>query len=344
MSILLVPHVLKMKILKCRVSKRLRAELFRICMNHDASYSISPDDSIKWMLSSEGSVLFDLVVEVKTIDMLKAKKIIENTKDLCALRGYVVVVQSLQPCAPFEQYWVQVSDCTSNWISPEYSPTTSVSSAKDCRISVDTQLRMIEDPTQNYIKVGLVVKEYHLAPRYKYRKFENDPMNIIYLSHSLHYPMNNSEIRVRDRGRSIAVPKLCLSLAKDEFPDQYSNKIISKEYYGRQTQMTEVFLAMLFRVIDEDYINAVLHLLKPGSLRSGTILITSVLIRHENESVDDFEDFVRENKKYSIALWRKAPADEVSMDARDEYQLQEEDYLEIEEIEAELYVVKRKRD
>ena len=88
---------------------------------------------------------------------------------------------------------------------------------------------------------------------------------------------------------------------------------------------------------------SVLDLLKPGSSRDGTMLVTSVLIRHEDESVEDFEDFVRENKKYSVALWRKAPG-EVSMEARDEYALQETDFQEIEAIDAEPLAVKRKHE
>jgi hypothetical protein len=95
--------------------------------------------------------------------------------------------------------------------------------------------------------------------------------------------------------------------------------------------MTQVFLAMLFRIYDEHYTTAILDLLKPGSGRVGNILITSVLIRHEEENVKDFENFVRENKKYSMTLWRKAP-DDVSFEEKDEYVLQQEDLQEIENI------------
>ena len=56
-----------------------------------------------------------------------------------------------------------------------------------------------------------------------------------------------------------------------------------------------------------------------------------VLIRHEDESLEDFEYFVRENKRYSVKLWSKVP--EMSLEEKDEYQLQAEDLREIEEIE-----------
>mmetsp|Transcript_18971 Transcript_18971/g.27187 ORF Transcript_18971/g.27187 Transcript_18971/m.27187 type:complete len:105 (-) Transcript_18971:177-491(-) len=102
--------------------------------------------------------------------------------------------------------------------------------------------------------------------------------------------------------------------------------------------MTQVFLAVLFRICDEHYMMAILDLLKPGSRRDGDVLVTSVLIRHREESVEDFEDFVRENKKYSMKLWRKAPED-ISMGGRDEYILQLEDF---QEINADPFPVKRK--
>ena len=259
------------------------------------------------------------------------------------VREFKVSVESVEPCETFVPNWVKVADFVSSGISPEYTPTPSVHSAMECHPSEDVQLRMIEDSTKSYVKVTLIVEECHLVPRYKYKKFENDPMNHIFLSHILHYPLDNSEIRVRDRGRSVAVPKICLSLAKDEFAGCYANVAISKEYCGHQTPMTEVFLAVLFRVEDEDYMKSVLDLLKPGSSRDGAVLVTSVLIRHEDESVEDFADFVRENKKYSVALWRKAPG-EVSMEARDEYALQEIDFQEIEAIDAEPLAVKRKHE
>jgi hypothetical protein len=85
-------------------------------------------------------------------------------------------------------------------------------------------------------------------------------------------------------------------------------------YNGRQTSMTEVFLAILFRVEDEDYMTSVLDLLKPGSSRDGAVLVTSVLIRHEDESVDDFEDFVRENKKYSMSLYAEPEVEKVQQE------------------------------
>jgi hypothetical protein len=287
--------------------------------------------------------MFDLVVKVKTLDLLKAKKIVESTEELCAVRGFEVSLESVERCAPFAQNWVRAADFVSSGTSPEYTPTPSVHSTKEYHLSEDVQLRMIEDTTKSYVKVSLIAEECHLAPRYKYKKFENDPMNRIFLTHNLHYPLDNSEIRVRDRGRSVAVPKICLSLAKDEFAGRYGNATISREFCGRQTSMTEVFLAVLFRVCDEDYMKSVLDLLKPGSRRDGAVLVTSVLIRHEDESVEDFEDFVRENKKYSAALWRKAPG-EVSMEAKDEYVLQEVDFQEIEAIDAEPLAVKRKRE
>jgi len=340
MVVHLLPHQLDMKISNCNISKGMRAEIFRICMNNDACYCDSANDSFKWVPSERD--LFDLAVKVKTLDLLKAKKIVESTEELCALRGFKVSVEAVERCAPFVQNWVRVSDFLSSGTSPEYTPTPSVHSAKECHLTEDVQLRMIEDSTKSYVKVALIAEECHLAPRYKYKKFENDPMNRVFLTHNLHYPLDNSEIRVRDRGRSVAVPKICLSLAKDEFVGRYDNALVSREYCGRKTSMTEVFLAVLFRVDDEDYMKAVLDLLKPGSRRDGAVLVTSVLIRHEDESVEDFEDFVRENKKYSVALWKKAPA-EVSMDAKDEYVLQAEDFQEIEAIDAEQLAVKRKR-
>lgn len=340
MHIYNLPHQLDMKILKCNMSKGMRAEIFRICMKNDASYCDSVNDSFQWVPSERG--LFDLVVKVKTLDSLKAKKIVEGTEELCALRGFTVHVEAVERCAHFVPNWVRVSDFLSCGTSLEYSPAPSVHSAKECHLSEDVQLRMIEDSTNSYVKVALIVQECHLIPRYKYKKFENDPMNRIFLTQNLHYPFDNSEIRVRDRGRSVAVPKICFSLAKDEFAGRYDHRHVSKVFGGRETLMTEVFLALLFRIDDDDYMNAVLDLLKPGSRRDGAVLVTSVLIRHEGESVEDFEDFVRENKKYSVALWRKAPPD-VSMEAKDEYFLQTEDIQEIEVIDAESLPVKRKR-
>ena len=68
------------------------------------------------------------------------------------------------------------------------------------------------------------------------------------------------------------------------------------------------------------------------------VQLRPVLIRHEDESLEDFEYFVRENKRYSVKLWSKVP--EMSLEEKDEYQLQAEDLREIEEGD---YVVKRKR-
>ena len=336
------PHKLTMNIMRCSMSKGLRAEIFRICMNHDASYCDSPNHSIMWIESSDFDDSYDLVVEVKTSHRhAKTKKIEEATEDLCNYRGFKVETV-LERCTPYEQNWVKMAHFMSSGISPEYSPTPSVSSTKECQLSMDVQLRMIEDQNKSYIRVSLIVEKCHLVPRYKYKKFENDPMNLIYLTHNLHYPLDNSEIRVNDRGRSVAVPKICFSLAKDELPDQYHNALISKECFGHRTQMTEVFLAILFRVSDDGYITSVFDLLKPGSKRDGNMLITSVFIRHEYESVEDFEDFVRENKSYSMRLWSKAP--EMSFDLKDEYELEEEDIHEIEIIASEKFAVKRKRE
>lgn len=136
------------------------------------------------------------------------------------------------------------------------------------------------------------------------------------------------------------MPKICFSLAKDEFPELYSNEVKTTPLYGRNIAVTDVFLAVLFRVHDEDYLVSVLDLLKPTSTRAGNKLVTSVLIRHEDESVDDFEDFVRENKIYTQKLWQKAPG--FTKEAKDEYELQEDDLAEIQEIEGSPQV-KRKR-
>ena len=319
----------------------MRAEIFRICMTNDASYCDSANDSFKWIPSHRN--LFDLVVKVKTLDSLKIKKIVESTKELCALRGFKVHIESVEPCASFLVNWVNMDDFVSSGISPEYTPTSSLHSTTTiCQISEEIQLRMIEDLNKSYIQVALIAEVCHLAPRYKYKNFANDPMNRIFLTHILHFPLDNAKIRVRDRECSVAVPKICFSLAKDEFVGRYDNVLISKEFKGRQTFMIVVFLAILFRVDDECYMNSVFDLLKPGSRRDGSVLITSVLILHEDESVEDFEDFVRENKKYSMALWKKAPA-EVSKVNKEVYALQEEDLEEIDAIGTGLLSVKRKR-
>jgi hypothetical protein len=84
-------------------------------------------------------------------------------------------------------------------------------------------------------------------------------------------------------GRSVAVPKICFSLVKDGFDSRYDNALVSREYCGRKTSMTEVFLAVLFRVDDEDYMKVVLDLLKPGSRRDGAMLVTSVLITRAHD-------------------------------------------------------------
>jgi len=144
---------------------------------------------------------------------------------------------------------------------------------------------MVEDWTQSYITVAPVVVKHFLVPRYLIEENEMNPMNIIYPSLNLYVPLDNSEKRWCGAGLHVYVPKICLSLAKDEFPGQYSSPIISREFYGYQTLMTEVFLVMIFRANDEDYKEAVLDLLKSGSHRVGAVLITSVLIRHEVESV-----------------------------------------------------------
>jgi hypothetical protein len=169
-----------MKILNCNMSKGMRAEIFRICMNNDASYCDCVNDSFKWMPSERD--LFNLAVKVKTLDMLKAKKIVEVTRELCAVRGFVVNVISLEQCMPFEPNWVQVTDFISSGTSPEYP---SIHSTKDCHLSEDVQLRMIEESKKSYVKVSLIVEECHLAPCYRYKKFINDPMNRIFLSHNL---------------------------------------------------------------------------------------------------------------------------------------------------------------
>lgn len=307
-------------------------------MRNDASYCDSVEDSFTWV---KRLTVCDLVVKVKTLDMLKAKKIKEAISELADARGFRSSMTSLELCPPYKQNWVDICDFKSSGISPEYTPTPSVHSAVECSLSAEVQMRMVEDPKKSYIKVGLIVQECHLAPRYKYKRYANDPMNIVYLTHNLHFPLDNSEIRVRDNGRSVAVPKICFSLAKDEFPGLYSNEVKTAPLYGRNIAVTEVFLAVLFRVHDEDYLVAVLDLLKPTSTRAGDKLVTSVLIRHEDESVEDFEDFVRENKIYTQKLWQKAPG--FTKEAKDEYQLQEDDFAEIQEIERSPHGIKRKR-
>mmetsp|Transcript_118696 Transcript_118696/g.233035 ORF Transcript_118696/g.233035 Transcript_118696/m.233035 type:complete len:373 (+) Transcript_118696:203-1321(+) len=333
-----LPHLVEITIQSCSASKGLRAEVFRICMLNDASYCDSVEDSFTW---ARRLTVCDLVVRVKTMDMWKAKKIKEGVTELASARGCKANLTSLEICPPYKQNWVDIQDFKSSGISPEYSPTPSVHSTKECSLSAETQLRMVEDPKKSYIKVGLIVQKCHLAPRYKYKRYANDPMNIVYLTHNLHFPLDNSEIRVCDGGRSVAVPKICFSLAKDEFPGLYSNEVKTTPLCGRTIAVTEVFLAVVFRVHDEEYLVAVLDLLKPTSTRAGNKLVTSVLIRHEDESVDDFEDFVRENKIYTHNLWQKAPG--FTMDGRDEYELQEEDLAEIQDIEGSPQGIKRKR-
>jgi hypothetical protein len=296
------------------------------------------EDSFTWVQSL---AVCDLVVKVKTMDIWKAKKITEGITELAAARGCKANVTSFEICPQYKQNWVNIQHFKSSGISTEYSSTPSVHSAVECSLSAETQLRMVEDPQKSYIKVGLIVQEYHLAPRYKYKRYANDPMNIVYLTHNLHFPLDNSEIRVRDRGLSVAVPKICFSLAKDEFPGLYSNEVKTTPLCGRNIAVTEVFLAVLFRVHDEDYLVAVLDLLKPTSKRAGDKLVTSVFIRHEDESVDDFEDFVRENKIYTQKLWQKAPG--FTKEAKDEYELQEEDLAEIQDIDVSPQGIKRKR-
>ena len=329
-----------MKILHCSMSKGLRAEIFHYCITYDASYCDSVNDSFEWIPSQLN--LSDLAVKVKAFDLMKIKKIVEKTQELCVLRRFRVIIESIEPCASFAANWVNIDDFVSSGDSPEYTPTHSLHSTKTiCQISEEMQLRMIEDVNKSYVQVALIAEVCHLAPRYKYKNLANDPMNRIFLTHILHFPLDNSEIRVRDRGCSVAVPKICFSLTKDEFVGRYDNALICKEFKGRQTSMTEVFLAILFRVDDEVYMNSVFDLLKPGSRRDGSVLVTSVLIRHDDEKVDDFEDFVRENKKYSMALWRKAPG-EVSKVNKEVYTLLEEDFEEIDDIGT-VFSVKRKR-
>ena len=308
------------------MSRGLRAEVFKICSDNFASYNGSVDESFFWKASSSEVGAFDLAVSVKTTDRLRARKIENEINELAARRGYTVACESTVACAEFSPNWVDCKDYRSSGTSPDYTPTPSVQSDKGCKLNEEVQLRMIEDSSQSYIIVALILEKFHLAPRCKYKKDENNPMNIIYLSHILHFPLENSEIRYIDRRRgSVAVPKICFSLAKEKFVDRYANRIVSKQFYGVLMQMTEVFLALHFRVYDEHYMKSVLDLLKPGSCRDGDVLITSVLIRHQDESVDDFEGFVRENKKYSTELWRKAPVGEVSLNEVDEYVLQEDD-------------------
>jgi hypothetical protein len=260
------PHDVEMKILNCNFLKGIRAEIFRICINNFAHYNESVSNSFLWTASSLEEGFFDLTVKVKTLDILKARTIINQTKDLAIMKRLAIPCTSLVCCsAQFVPNWVDMSDYQSSGISPEYTPTPSVSSVKVCHLTEEVQLRMIEDTAKPYIIVALILEKCHLAPHYKYKKDENNPMNIIFLTHNLHFPLDNSEIRFNDRRGSVAVPKICLSLAKEEFPGRYSNGLVSKEFYGVLTQMTEVFLALHFRVNNEIYINSVLDLLKPGS-------------------------------------------------------------------------------
>lgn len=325
-----LPRLVEMIIRSCSASEGLRAEAFRICMQNDASYCDSIETSFTWV---QRLTVCDFVVKVKTMDMWKAKKITEGIWELASARGFQADLTSFEICPPFKQNWVHLRD--SSGTSPKYSPTPSVHSA----LSAEIQLRMVEDPKQSHIKVCPIVQEYHLAPRHKYKLYANDPMNIVYLN-SLHAHLDNSEIRVRDGGRFVAVPKICFSLAKDEFPGQYSNEVKTTPLYGRSIAVTEVFLAVLFRVLDEDNLMAVLDLLKPTSKRADDMLVTSVLIRHEDESVDNFEDFVRENKIYTQKLWQKAPG--FIKGSKDEYKLQEEDLAEMQDIEGSPCGMKRK--
>lgn len=99
---------------------------------------------------------FDLTVKVKTIDILKARMIINSTKELATMRGLTIACVSIVECAPFAPNWVEISDYQSSEISPEYTPTPSaVHSVKECHITEEVQLRMIEDTTKSHIIVAI---------------------------------------------------------------------------------------------------------------------------------------------------------------------------------------------
>jgi len=213
----------------------------------------------------------------------------EKYKKLATSRGNTVATASIVDCEPFHPKWVDISDYQASEINLEYS---SVLSLHECHPSEEVQLRMIEDPAKSR---NSVLEKFFIAPRYV--KCENDPMNVIFVSHFFHSSLDNS----------VAVPKICLSLAREEFPGRYPNSVVSREFNGFPTPMTEVFLAILFRVNDGIYLNAVFDQLKSGSRRDGSVLVSSVLIRHEDESVADFEGFVRMRKSNSTALWKRFP-------------------------------------
>lgn len=255
-----------------------------------------------------------------------AVSIQRTIEELCGYRQ-VEAEFSMEPdLDTSEPIFVSVQHFRSSGISPEYSPTPSVgSSSKVTNVSEEKQLRMIEDPGYSHLRIG-GLQQCHLLPRYRYQKYVRHPMNIIFLSAALHGALDSSESRTRSRGRSVAVPTICFSLAKDEFRDEYANRVVTKEYGGVEEEMVEVFLAVLFRVTNHEYMSHMLAMLKTGSVQRGDVLITSVFLRRQYESTKDFEFFVRGNKTYSVNLWRK-----VSEIDQTEYYLQEEDFRDIED-------------
>jgi hypothetical protein len=215
----------------------MRAEIFHICANNHGNYCGSVANS--FLLTPSSQVVkgaFDLTVNVTTLCVLNARLIMKNTKKLATSRGNTVATASIVDCEPFHPKWVDISDYQASEINLEYS---SVLSLHECHPSEEVQLRMIEDPAKSR---NSVLEKFFIAPRYV--KCENDPMNVIFVSHFFHSSLDNS----------VAVPKICLSLAREEFPGRYPNSVVSREFNGFPTPMTEVFLAILFRVNDGIYL------------------------------------------------------------------------------------------
>lgn len=328
------PQILTVTIRRCSASKGLRSGILRICQDDFAAYCDSADQSFRWIASEHSSAgQRDLFVRVRTMTKRDAVSIQRRIEELCGYRRFEAEF-SMEPDLDIsEPNFVSVQHFRSRGISPENSPTPSVgSSSKVAHVSEEKQLRMIEDPGCSHLRVG-GLRQCHLLPRYRYQKYARHPMNSIFLSAALHRALDSSESSTRSRGRSVAVPTICFSLAKDEFRDEYANTVVTKEYGGVEEEMVEVFLAMLFRVTNHEYMSHVLAMLKPGSEQRGDVLITSVFLRREYENAKDFEYFVRGNETYSVELWRK-----VSDIDQNEYYLQEEDLQEIDDEDDEAVV------
>ena len=142
-----------------------------------------------------------------TVDMLKARTIINYTKELAAARILTVAFASTVSCAQFAPNWVDISDYQSSGISREYTQTSSVHSVRGCHLTEEVKLRMMMvDSAKSYFIVALIVEKYHLAPRHKYKKDENNP--IILCSYRTTYIFHWTTPR-EDLKFVVMVPLLC---------------------------------------------------------------------------------------------------------------------------------------